>query len=68
MATATIKSKTGATITIEGTEGEVSKIIAKFERDAEVQHVKTRMARREVQKRADDVVGYHSGPQGTWLF
>lgn len=40
MAKATIKSKTGAIITIEGTEKEVSNIIAKFERVITIIHAK----------------------------
>jgi hypothetical protein len=40
MAKATVKTKTGAHITIEGTETEVSTILAAFERTAEVGHLK----------------------------
>ncbi len=65
MAKATIKSKTGAVITVQGTEKEVSSIIAAFERTAVVGHAKeaiakTQAARREQKKRAgasDLVIG-----------
>lgn len=40
MAKATIKSKTGAVITIEGSETEVSNILSNFERAAVVSHAK----------------------------
>jgi hypothetical protein len=51
MAKARIKSKTGALITIEGSESEVSNIIAVFERSAAVGYAKQTITRRqEVQK------------------
>lgn len=57
MAKAVIKSKTGALITIEGSESEVSNIIATFERTAAVGHAKqviakTEAAKKEQKKRA----------------
>jgi hypothetical protein len=65
MAKATIKSKTGAVITIEGSQGEVSNILAVFERTAAVGHAKETIAKgqtvkKEQKKRAaasDLVVG-----------
>ncbi len=57
MAKATIKSKSGAVITVEGTEREVSNILAVFERTAVVGHAKeaiakTQASRKEEKKRA----------------
>jgi hypothetical protein len=40
MAKATIKSKTGAVITVEGSDKEVSAILATFEHGAPVAHIK----------------------------
>ncbi len=65
MAKATIKSKTGALITVEGTEKEVSGILATFERTAVVGHAKevitkTQAAKKDQKKRAaasDLVIG-----------
>jgi hypothetical protein len=65
MAKATIKSKSGAVITVEGTEKEVSGIIAIFERATVVGHAKeviakTQSAKKEQKRRAtasDLVVG-----------
>jgi len=45
MAKATIKSKSGALITIEGNEKEVSNILATFERTTVVGHAKEAIAR-----------------------
>ena len=65
MAKATIKSKSGAVITVEGTEKEVSNILATFERTAVVGHAKevitkVQLAKKEQKKRAaasDLIVG-----------
>ena len=65
MAKATIKSKSGAVITVEGTEKEVSGILATFERTTAVGHVKeiiakAQTAKKEQKKRAaasDLVIG-----------
>ena len=51
MAKATIKAKSGAHITVEGTEAEVSNIIALFERSAAVHSVKEAVARNRVEKK-----------------
>lgn len=51
MAKATIKSKTGALITIEGTDKEVSDILSSFERAATVGQAKTVMARGRAEKK-----------------
>ncbi len=51
MAKATIKSKTGAVITVEGSHDEVSNILAVFERTAAVGHVKKVIARGDAVKR-----------------
>lgn len=53
MAKATIKSRTGAVITVEGTEKEVSSILAVFERTAAVGHVKEVLAKTQVAKKAE---------------
>ena len=65
MPKATIKSKAGALITIEGSEAEVSSILATFERSATIGHAKqttgkARAAAKEDRKRlgaADLIVG-----------
>jgi hypothetical protein len=77
MPKATIKSKTGAVITIEGSRAEVSDILAIFERSATSGHVKqtatkTRAAAKEEKKRlgASDLVvdlkeeGFFEKPKG----
>ena len=46
MARATIKSKTGAIITIDGSDSEVSNILSAFERTAAVSHEKREVAKR----------------------
>ncbi len=69
MAKATIKSKSGAVITVEGSEKEVSGIIAIFERTAFVGHAKeaiakTQTAKKEQKRRAtasDLLVGLKEG-------
>ena len=65
MAKATIKSKSGAVITIEGRDREVSNILVLFERTALVGHVKETMGKAQAAKKeqkrrstaADLVVG-----------
>jgi predicted transcriptional regulator YheO len=57
MAKATIKSKTGAVITIEGTDKEVSSVLAHFETATQVATVKGKIhkeasVRKETKKRA----------------
>ncbi len=47
MAKAVIKSTTGAVITVEGSEAEVSSILANFERSAAVGQAKSAVTRRE---------------------
>jgi predicted transcriptional regulator YheO len=77
MAKATIKSKSGALVTVEGTEKEVSSILATFERAAAVGHAKeiiskTQTAKKEQKKRAaaSDLVislkedGFFNKPKG----
>src|SRR6266498_4868376 len=77
MAKATIKSKTGAVIAVEGTQKEVAEILAAIERTAVVGQTKSVMsqarAERKEQKRranASDLVielkeeGYFDKPQG----
>lgn len=51
MAKATIKSKTGAVINIEGTEEEVANIISQFERSTTVNQVKKIQTRRGILKK-----------------
>ena len=50
MAKATIRSKTGAVITIEGSEAEVSGILAAYERTAAVGHAAVTQAKATVAK------------------
>lgn len=77
MAKATIKSKSGAVITVEGSEKEVSSILATFEKAAAVGHAKeviseAQAAKREQKKRsaASDLViglkedGFFDKPKG----
>lgn len=77
MAKATIKSRTGALITIEGSDNEVSNILSAFERTAVVGHAKQEVAkkqaiRKEEKKRlaASDLViglkedGFFEKPKG----
>jgi hypothetical protein len=77
MAKATIKSKTGALITVEGTEGEVSNILSVFERTTVVGQAKgvatkKQATQREAKKRlaASDLVislkedGFFEKPKG----
>ncbi len=76
MAKATIKSKTGAIITIQGSQTEVSNILAGFDRMAGVQQVKAKMTKHRAEKReerkrmtASDIIvglkedGYFSRPK-----
>jgi hypothetical protein len=51
MAKATIKSKSGAVITIEGTQAEVSSILATYERVATVGQVKEVVAKASSEKK-----------------
>jgi hypothetical protein len=51
MVKATIKSKTGAVITIEGTNKEVSDILSTFERTVAVGHAKAVAARGHAEKK-----------------
>ena len=53
MAKATIKSKTGATITVEGTKEEVAKILSDFERTATIGYVKESISRKKIRKREE---------------
>lgn len=77
MAKATIKSKTGAVITVEGTQAEVASILSTFERSTAVAHAKrtatkTQTAAKEQKKRlgASDLViglqeeGFFDKPKG----
>lgn len=50
MAKATIKSKTGAVITVEGNENEVSSILATYERTSVVDQAKKAIARSKTAK------------------
>ena len=51
MAKATIKSQTGATITVEGTQDEVSNIISVYEKTSVVGHAKEAIARAKATKK-----------------
>ena len=51
MAKATINSKTGAVITVEGTSEEVTKIISDFERTSTIHNIKTEISRKNVENR-----------------
>ena len=53
MAKATIKSTTGAVITVEGSEEEVSKILSAYEKTSVVGHAKQAIARSKATKRDD---------------
>jgi hypothetical protein len=53
MAKATIKSTTGAVITIEGSEEEVSRILSVYEKTSVVGHAKQAIARSRATKRED---------------
>jgi hypothetical protein len=52
MAKATIKSSTGAVITIEGSDGEVSSILMAFERGAAVGQARGIVAKQQEKKKA----------------
>ncbi len=63
MAKATIKSKTGAIITVEGTEKEVASILASFENTVTIAHTKevikkSKLAKKDQKKRiaASDLI------------
>lgn len=53
MAKATIKSKTGTLITIEGSQSEVSNILSVFERTSTITHAKQAVAKRHADKKED---------------
>jgi len=53
MAKATIKSSTGAVITVEGSEEEVSKILSAYEKTSVVGQAKQAIARSKATKRDD---------------
>ena len=51
MPKATIKSKTGAIITIEGTKEELARILSDFERMSVVQEIKTKASKESIKKK-----------------
>jgi len=53
MAKATIKSRTGATITVEGTPEEVSNVISGYEKTSVVGHAKEAIARARATKKTE---------------
>jgi hypothetical protein len=53
MAKATIKSRTGATITVEGTPEEVSNVISAYEKTSVVGHAKEAIARARATKKTE---------------
>ena len=53
MAKATIKSQTGATITVEGTPEEVSNVISAYEKTSVVGHAKEATARAKATKKTE---------------
>ena len=53
MAKATIKSQTGATITVEGTPEEVSNVISAYEKTSVVGHAKEAIARAKATKKTE---------------
>jgi reverse gyrase len=53
VAKATIKSQTGATITVEGTPEEVSAVIATYEKTSQVVHAKQAVTHAKAEKKAD---------------
>jgi hypothetical protein len=53
MAKATIKTETGAVITIDGTPEEISNILATYERTSVVGHAKKAIARAQSSKKAE---------------
>ena len=53
MAKATIKSKTGAVITVEGSDKEVANILGVFERTAAVGHAKEKISKGQVIKKEE---------------
>jgi hypothetical protein len=53
LAKATIKSGTGAVITVEGTESEVSSILAAYERHSVVDQAKKAIARTKTARKTD---------------
>ena len=53
MAKATIRSKSGAVITVEGSEGEVSSILTAYERTSVVNQAKKAIARTKTARRSE---------------
>ena len=53
MARATIKSKTGALITVEGSQDEVSSILSVFERTSVVGHAKEVATKKQVRNKEE---------------
>lgn len=54
MPKAIIKSKTGTTITIEGTKEELARILSDFERTSIVREIKTRASKEAVKKKDEN--------------
>ncbi len=54
MPKAIIKSKTGATITIEGTKEELAEILSDFERTSTVREIKTKVSKEAVKKKDEN--------------
>lgn len=51
MAKATIKSKSGALITIDGSEGEISRILTSFEQSEQVGQIRKRVTKIKVERK-----------------
>jgi hypothetical protein len=54
MLKAVIKSKTGSTITIEGTKEELARILSDFERTSVVRDIKTKASKEAVKKKDEN--------------
>lgn len=54
MPKAVIKSKTGATITIEGSRDELAKILSDFERMSTVREVKSKISKETIKKKDEN--------------
>ncbi len=54
MPKAVIKSKTGTTITIEGTKEELARILSDFERMSVVREIKTKMSKETAKKKDEN--------------
>lgn len=54
MPKATIKSKTGTVITIEGTKEELTRILSDFERLSAVQEIKTKVSKEAAKKKDEN--------------